>query len=244
MIKYLSLKNNFKFNMETKKNLGIEIQGKKIVLDACPQWNRNLNKLVEDKVVFDFDAIKKLFDSKGNIEIYRVYSLTKLPEFEEICRKTKINCDVTVLHSGILSEGDEGEAYMTYGHMHETKRNEIYKVVEGEAFLVMYNDENEIVINMKKNDEFLINSEFIHRLYSIKGAIVLGFVPSDAGHNYNIVKNKGFPYTIFYNKKNEDIIYKKNKKFTDRNLIFRKPQKLNTEELFFKNPKELEKMLF
>jgi len=224
----------------------IEVYEKKIMLDACPQWNRNLNKLIEDNVVFDVDAVKKLFDTKGNIEIYSVYSLTNLPEFSEICKKIKVNCDVTVIHSGILSKDDEGEAYITYGHIHETKRNEIYKVLEGEVFLAMYDGSNQIIVQMNKGDEFLIEFKFVHRLYSIKGAVVLGFVPCDAGHNYEIVKNKGFPYAVFYNKKNKEIIYKKNKKFERNliNLIFKKPEKINSDELFFKNPEKIRKMLF
>jgi len=101
----------------------------------------------------------------------------------------------------------------------------------------------EIIVNMKEGDEYLINFKYLHRIYTYDSAVVLGFVPKDAGHNYDVIKNKGFPYHLFYDKNNDEILIKKNWRFGNFDIVFSNPQNIDSENLFFKNTKKMMEIL-
>ncbi len=230
--------------MDIEKFLNIKKKGKNFYLDIKTQgWNRELGKMKEDNVLLHSNKIKK------NREIYKVYHLSELKEFKEICGKSGINCDVTIMNSGILKEkhGENlsGEMYPTYGHIHTAERNEIYKVIRGRAFLLLVDEDakKETIIDMKKGDEYLINFKYPHRVYTFGSAVVLGFVPNDAGHDYDAIKNRGFPYHLFYDQKSKDIIFKKNKKFGNFDIALGKPQNIDSENLFWTNTGKMKEIL-
>ncbi|PKP55330.1 MAG: hypothetical protein CVT89_08820 [Candidatus Altiarchaeales archaeon HGW-Altiarchaeales-2] len=197
----------------------------------------------DDNVLLHSNKIKK------NREIYKVYHLSELKEFKEICGKSGINCDVTIMNSGILKEkhGENlsGEMYPTYGHIHTAERNEIYKVIRGRTFLLLVDEDakKETIIDMKKGDEYLINFKYPHRVYTFGSAVVLGFVPNDAGHDYDAIKNRGFPYHLFYDQKSKDILFKKNKKFGNFDIALGKPQNIDSENLFWTNTGKMKEIL-
>lgn len=224
-----------------EKFLNIKKKGKNFYLDIKTQgWNRMLSKMREDGVLLHRNKIKR------DREIYSVYHLSELNEFKNISKKSGINCDVTIMNAGILNEKKGiGEMFPTYGHIHTSKRNEIYKVIRGRVFLVLVDKDakKETIIDMKKGDEYLINFKYSHRVYTFNSAVVLGFVPNDAGHDYDAIKDKGFPYHLFYNKRNKEIIFKKNRKFGNFDLVFRHPENINSENLFFKDIEKMEKIL-
>jgi len=227
--------------MDIEKILNIKKKGKNFYLDIKTQgWNRELSKLKDDNVLLHSNKIKK------NREIYKVYHLSELKEFKKICSKSGINCDVTIMNKGILKEKNgSGEMFPTYGHIHTSKRNEIYKVIRGKMFLILVdeNSRKETIIPMKKGDEYLIDSKYSHRMYTFDSAVVLGFVPNDAGHDYDAIKNKGFPVHLFYSPKNKEIILKKNKKFGNFDIALGSPQKIDSEKLFLENIEKLKKIL-
>ncbi|OQX21174.1 MAG: hypothetical protein BWK75_03750 [Candidatus Altiarchaeales archaeon A3] len=228
--------------MDIEKILNIKKKGKNFYLDIKTQgWNRELGKMKDDNVLLHSNKIKK------NREIYKVYHLSDLKEFKEVCKKSGINCDVTIMNGGILNEKNfTGEMFPTYGHIHTAPRNEIYKVIRGRAFLVLVDEDakKETIIDMKKGDEFMINFKYPHRIYTFNSAVILGFVPNDAGHDYDAIKNMGFPYHLFYDQKNKDIIFKKNKKFGNFDIALGNPQNIDSENLFFTNIEKITSLLF
>ncbi len=230
--------------MEIEKFLNIKKKGGNFYLDIKTQgWNRELGKMKNDNVLLHGNKVGK------NMEIYKVYHLSELKEFKEICKKSGINCDVTIMNGGILKEkhGENftGEMFPTYGHIHTARRNEIYKVIRGRAFLVLVDEDakKETIIDMKKGDEYLINFKYTHRLYTFNSAVVLGFVPNDAGHDYDAIKNRGFPYHLFYDTINKEIIFKKNKKFKNFDIALGIPQNIDSENLFWTNIEKMERIL-
>ncbi len=227
--------------MEIEKFLNIKKKGRNFYLDIKTQgWNRELGKMKDDNVLLHSNKIKK------NREIYKVYHLSELKEFKEICKKSGINCDVTIMNGGILKEKNGiGEMFPTYGHIHTSKRNEIYKVIRGRAFLVLVDEDvkKETIIDMKKGDEYLINFKYPHRVYTFNSAVVLGFVPNDAGHDYDAIKNRGFPYHLFYDTINKEIIFRKNKKFKNFDIALGIPQNIDSENLFWTNIEKMGEIL-
>lgn len=227
--------------MDVEKFLNIKKKGKNFYLDIKTQgWNREIRKMKEDGVLLHGNKVKR------NREVYKVYHLSELNKFKKICKKSGINCDVTIMNRGILNEKEGiGEMFPTYGHIHTSDRNEIYKVIRGRAFLVLVDEDakKETIIDMKKGDEYLINFKYPHRIYTFNSAIVLGFVPNDAGHDYDAIKNKGFPYHLFYDQKNREIIFKKNNKFGNFDLVLGNSQNIDSENLFFKDIEKMKKML-
>lgn len=230
--------------MDIEKFLNIKKKGRNFYLDIKTHgWNRELLKMKDDNVLLHSNKIKK------NREIYKVYHLSELDEFKNISRKSSINCDVTIMNAGILNEKNgingTGEMFPTYGHIHTTQRNEIYKVIWGRTFLVLVDEDakKETVIDMKKGDEYLINFKYSHRVYAFNSAVILGFVPNDAGHDYDAIKNKGFPYHLFYDRRSKEIIFKKNKKFGNFDIALERPQNIDSENLFWTNTKKMMEIL-
>ncbi|NYZ79390.1 hypothetical protein H0N99_04550 [Candidatus Micrarchaeota archaeon] len=229
-------------------DLGIEIkeQGKSysVNYENASGWSRSLSRLVEDEVVFSMRDARELL-KKGDVVIYEVYNLWKtLPKIRELSEKTGINCDVTVLNHGIISTSGSGELFFTYGHRHEKCYSEIYSLLAGEAFLVSYEEDRKrtTMTHMEEGDEVLISPTSIHRLYcGRKGAVVVGLVPKEAGHNYEAVKGRGVPYAVFL--KEGQYEYPKNPKFKDVELELSDASKGRTLEYFFETPDEVKNLL-
>jgi glucose-6-phosphate isomerase len=184
-------------------------------------WNRRLSELAKDDVIFDRKEAEELIERKDAV-IYKVINLWKFnSKFEKLREKTGINCDITVMNHGIISTGSFGELYLTYGHVHLENYGEVYSVVAGKAFLIFYEPKSlkTTVVKMSEGSEFLIPKGTIHRLYcGSEGAVIVGLVSKKAGHDYGVVKGKGFPYHIFFNKENEEVSYLKNERFGDARL--------------------------
>lgn len=228
--------------MDIEKFLNIKRKGRNFYLDIKTKgWNRELSKMKDDNVLLHSNKIKI-----KNREIYKVYHLSDLEGFKDISKKSGINCDVTIMNAGILKEKNGiGEMFPTYGHVHTKRRNEIYKVIRGRVFLILVDEDKrkEVVIDMKKGDEYLINFKYPHRIYTFNSAVVLGFVPNDAGHDYDVIKNRGFPYHLFYDPINREIIFKKNKKFGNFDIALGTPQNIDSENLFWKDTERMKEIL-
>ena len=154
--------------------------------------------------------------------------------------------DITLLKHGIFSLEENGEAFCTYGHAHQKNLGEVYQVLKNDCFLLLTHKKtfNSYLIKIKEGFSFFIHPFFIHRLISgKKDTIVLNFVPKDAGHNYDIVKNRGFPFHVFYGK-NEKLFFKENEKYPKAGLVLlEKIKKLNVLKLAEKTPEKLKEML-
>jgi oxalate decarboxylase/phosphoglucose isomerase-like protein (cupin superfamily) len=230
-------------------DLGIEIkeQGKNysINYENASGWRRSLSRLIEDEVVFSLRDARELLKKQGDVVVYEVYNLWKtIPKVKEMSEKTGINCDVTIINYGIISTLDSGELFFTYGHKHEKGYSEVYTLLAGEAFLVSFEEDRQktTVIHMEEGDEVLISPSSVHRLCcGRKGAVVAGLVPKEAGHDYNAVKGRGMPYSVFL--KDGKYEYPKNPKFKDVELDLSDTSSGMTLKSFFETPDEVKKLL-
>ena len=225
----------------------IKEEGKNYAVDYenAVGWRRSLSRLIEDEVVFSLKDARELLKKEGDVTIYEVYNLWKtIPKIKELSEKTGINCDVTVLNHGVISTSDSGELFFTYGHRHEKGFSEVYTLLAGEAFLLSYEESQRktTVTHMEEGDEVLISPTSIHRLYcGRKGAVIAGLVPKEAGHDYEAVKGRGVPYSIFL--KEGKYGYMKNPKFKDVEFELSEAGSGRTLDLFFETPDEIKKLL-
>lgn len=200
-------------------------------------WKRTLRELIHDKVILQVEEGEKLLRQKGDMVIYEVFHLDE---------KLGIACDLTLLRFGKFSPSNSGELFSTYGHLHEKNFGECYICVKNGVFLILV-DKNSFatkILKMKEGNAVFIHHKYIHRL-TVKNsdAAILGFVLKETGHDYEIVKNKGFPYHIF--SKNKGFMFMHNERYEAKQLTLSKPKKIsvNPIRLFLNNPEKLKDML-
>jgi oxalate decarboxylase/phosphoglucose isomerase-like protein (cupin superfamily) len=185
-------------------------------------WERPLSKLVDDAVIFDQDAGRQFIEAEGDVNVYDVIHLWQLvPGIAEISERSKVYCDITVLNYGIISTTGFGELFLTYGHDHTRRFGEIYSILAGEGNLVMYlpGSNRTRVIRMREGDEHYIPPGWVHRFYcGRRGTVLAGFVSHEAGHRYETVKGRGFPYHLFLDEKKGEVSYLRNERFGDAKL--------------------------
>ncbi|MGC9200817.1 MAG: glucose-6-phosphate isomerase family protein [Candidatus Aenigmatarchaeota archaeon] len=164
-------------------------------------WERKMSELIKDKVILDLKNARKALGFYGDRTVYLVYNLWKgIVKYKLIKDKYKLNFDVTLLKGGVFSLEKNGETFLTYGHKHEKERGEFYFVLKNGCYLLLADLKKKkcFLVEMKEGESILIHPRFLHRLISKgKDCLVLGIVPEDAGHNYKIVKGRGFPFHIF-----------------------------------------------
>lgn len=85
---------------------------------------------------------------------------------------------------------------MTKGHYH-TKRNraEVYICLSGEGRLIIQDEEgNATVVKFEPDNIVYVPPYHAHRTVNVdkKPLIFLAIYPSDAGHDYGIIEEKGF----------------------------------------------------
>ncbi|MEM5815288.1 MAG: glucose-6-phosphate isomerase family protein [Candidatus Aenigmatarchaeota archaeon] len=178
-------------------------------------WERKMSELIKDKVIIDIENGGKALNFFGDRTVYTVYNLwSGIKKYKLIKEKTKLNFDLTLLKNGVFSLEKDGELFLTYGHAHEKRRGEFYQVIKNDCIILLANLEKReaFFAELKEGDTIFIHPNYIHRLISTgKDCLVLGIVPEDAGHNYEIVKNRGFPFHFF--KQENWIKIVENKKF-------------------------------
>lgn len=100
---------------------------------------------------------------------------------------------ITYIHPGKVGE----EYFMTRGHFHEIRnRGEFYIGMEGEGMLILMNDDHSAVWAEKigPGSVHYIGGNIAHRVANV-GDGVLSFGacwPSDAGHDYQTISERGF----------------------------------------------------
>lgn len=205
-----------------KRSFEVRVRGAGGPPEPGAGWKRNLSKLVDDKVILDPDAGRRLIEKEGDIPVYEVIHLWKLvPEIAEISERSRVYCDITVLDYGVISESGFGELFMTYGHDHARRFGEIYSILEGEGNLVYYipGSNKTRVVRMRKGDEHYIPPGWVHRFYcGSVGTVLAGFVSFEAGHRYETVKGRGFPYHLFYDEQKGEVSYMQNPRFPGAEL--------------------------
>ena len=235
---------NFGFELSSKKT-GLLINFKQ----GIANWKRYVSEMIKDKVILDLKSAKDFLDKNGDMIVYEVYNLWKsVEDIKKVYENTKIECDVTYLNFNIFSNYEKGELFSTYGHIHEKDYGEAYKVIKNNCFILLVDKKSyeTFIIPLKENDIIFIHPSFIHRLVSYKkDSVILGFVPKEAGHNYLIIKNKGLPFHLFYDKKKKKLEIKKNNKYSvgKYKIIKKIKRSIDPLRLFEKNPEKLKDIL-
>ncbi|MEM7821396.1 MAG: glucose-6-phosphate isomerase family protein [Candidatus Aenigmatarchaeota archaeon] len=176
-------------------------------------WKRFASALVKDRVILDITNGINFLKNKGDVEVYQVFHF-------EI---KNLSCDFTLLRHGIMSTSKIGEPFLTYGHVHEKYKGEAYHVIKNDCFFQLSDITNykTFFIHMKEGNSIFIHPNFLHRIISYKrDCLVFNFVPKDAGHDYNKVKNRGFPFHVIYNLEKDKISFVKNKKYSGGEFKF------------------------
>lgn len=138
----------------------------------------------------DADAVKRMLDGGEDPLIYEVYECLQ-PSVEG-----QIDFAITVIYPGKI--GDEYN--MTRGHYHAKEgASELYFILQGEGFVVMQTKEGGMASTpLKKGQILYIAPRWAHRTINT-GKEKLTFLavwPSDAGHDYGTIEEKGFRQII------------------------------------------------
>lgn len=205
--------------------------------------------MIDDKVVLDIKNAKEFLNERGDLIVYEVYNLWKnIEKFRRAFESMGIACDITYLNFGVFSVSGNGELFSTYGHAHEKEYGEAYTVLKNKCFLILSdrktNDTS--IILLKEGNTIFIHPKFLHRLTSYKkDSLVVGFTVKGTGHNYSIIKNRGFPFHLFYDKKGDKIRVEKNGMYKKSNykIIKNIKSKINPVKLLEKNPEKLKDIL-
>lgn len=144
------------------------------------------------------DAEKIL--SKGRDPIIYEYS-------EYIASETSgnLNLGVTIIYPGKIGK----EYYMTKGHFHEKDAAEFYLCLKGRGLLLMQNENGEVsVVELEPGSLGYVPPGWGHRTINTgRGKFIFFFAyPSDAGHDYLIVKEKGFAKIVIEENKQVKIV--------------------------------------
>jgi len=229
------------FRIEGKRRLHLKTSVK---LDS---WVRFASKLVKDRVIMDLEEARKMLKEKGDVCLYEVFDLKKIEEFEKIEEEDGLSSHITLLRGGIFSLGRKGECFCTYGHRHEKKRGEFFYVLKNTCMFLLYDKGITHAILLREGEFIFVHPNFVHRAVSLgKDVAILDFVPNDAGHDYQIVKQRGFPFHVFLDKEKREVFFRKNGKVEGRLKIKiggRKAKKLDVKKIarILKNPPKFKK---
>jgi len=200
-------------------------------------WERFVSDMVRDKVVLDLDAASKL-SKVDNKVVYAVYNLWK---FVDDYKNKSVLCDLTLLRHGIFSLECNGELFGTYGHVHEKRYGEFYKAIKNDCFLILVDHRirKTYMVELKEGKSFLVRHNFMHKLIAKdKDCLVAGFTLPGTGHDYEVVKGRGFPFHLF--KLDGEIVPVANPKYKNYKIEVKKNNsKLDAEKLFFKDIRKL-----
>lgn len=151
-----------------------------------PFKRRNQVKLSDLKEYFsDPEAADQILLGGKNPIIYEYYEYT-MPEAEG-----HLTFGVTTVYSGKVGK----EYYMTRGHYHEKDDAEVYIGFSGSGLLLMQTKEGETMhLDLKPGSIGYVPPRWGHRTINTSSEkLVFFFIyPSDAGHDYELVKKKGF----------------------------------------------------
>ncbi|MBS1603686.1 MAG: glucose-6-phosphate isomerase [Bacteroidetes bacterium] len=121
--------------------------------------------------------------------VYEVESYFPVPDGTE----GGVFLGITYIHPGKVGQ----EYFMTKGHFHQIRnRAEVYICMEGEGMLILMNEDHSVTWaeRMEPGSVHYINGHTAHRTANTgKGVLSFGaFWPSDAGHDYQTISEKGF----------------------------------------------------
>lgn len=168
-------------------------------------------KLSDLKDFFHNREVVDLIISKGKDPVvYEVFEQTQ-PESDG-----QINFGVTFLYPGKVGR----EYYLTKGHYHVKETTaELYVGLSGEGIMLMQTKEGQFSsLPIKPGTMVYVPPFWAHRTVNIgKGKLAFFFAyPSDSGHDYGTIRQKGFVKLVIEEKGKPKII--DNPKFVDLKL--------------------------
>ncbi len=163
----------------------------KIIIDfkkgvIQPYTRKKEVRLSELKEYFsNIEEVEKILSKGKDPLIYEYY------EYIHSEATGNLNLGLTIIYPGKIGN----EYYMTKGHFHEKDAAEFYFCMKGKGMLLMQNKDGEVsVVELEPGSLGYVPPGWGHRTINTgRNRFVFFFAyPSDAGHNYMIVKEKGF----------------------------------------------------
>ncbi len=154
----------------------------------------------------DQEAVNKILSKSKNPIIYEYYENSQ-PEVEG-----HLNFGITIINPGKIGN----EYYLTRGHYHANENSsEVYIGLSGEGMIIMQKKDGQFsYLSMKKGVIVYVPPFWAHRTINVgkRKFSFLYIYPSNAGHDYEIIKQKGFAKLVIEEKGRPKII--DNPKFT------------------------------
>lgn len=148
----------------------------------------------------DRNAVDVILSSGKDPLVYEYFEFSQ-PEMEG-----HLNFGVTVINPGKVGR----EYHLTRGHYHiKENASEIYMGLAGEGIVIMQTKKGEVsYLEMRPGDVIYIPPLWAHRTVNV-GKTKLAFFyiyPSDAGHDYDMIRQKGFAKLIVEEKGQPKIV--------------------------------------
>jgi len=132
------------------------------------------------------DLVEQMLSEGKNPKIYEVYEIPQEPN------TGLLSIGATVIYPGKIGD----EYYFTKGHFHQKEpRAEIYIGIEGEGRILIQNRSGESTyFQIKPNVLVYIPPQSAHRSINTGSnrLVFLAIYPSDAGHDYKGIEDRGF----------------------------------------------------
>ncbi len=141
--------------------------------------------------------LKEYFQDRESVEnilktddplIYTVYEM-------KYDQPGSLSYAVTVLEPGKVGN----EYYFTKGHFHSKSAAEIYIVFQGKGILLLQNRSGDTkTFNMFRGSLINVDPDYAHRSINTgdEKLVFLAIYASDAGHEYEYIKEHGFKYRV------------------------------------------------
>lgn len=155
---------------------------------------------------YNREAVDKILKS-GDPVVYEVFEHSH-PEVDG-----QINFGVTVLYPGKVGN----EYYLTKGHYHTKETTaELYLGLKGVGIMLMQTKDGQLSsLSIKPGHVIYVPPFWAHRTINVGKEILTFFFvyPSDSGHDYGTIKDKGFAKIVIEERGKPKII--DNPKFKD-----------------------------
>lgn len=158
-------------------------------LDIFPIKRTYLSQL--EHIYKDKNAYNELL-KKGDAVVYEYIGFS-VPE-----SGSQISTGISIVHPGHVGN----ECFMTKGHVHaQLDFAEVYYIISGEGYMLMEKTDNKAVSKkISANDVLYVPGNCAHRTVNTgtSDLVMLFALRADAGHDYQIVANKGFSDSVFW----------------------------------------------
>jgi glucose-6-phosphate isomerase len=145
-----------------------------------------------EKAVRTFEDMSDFYlkSTEKNPVIYEVYARQTPPEEGQLSFAT------TILYPGKIGR----EYFMTKGHFHEKEnRSEVYLGVSGKGLILMENKSGESkYLDLGPGEIVYVPPKWAHRSINTgkEKFVFIAIYPSDAGHEYEQIREKGFSLVV------------------------------------------------